>query len=543
MVTDDTDHEDEPSRTLEYYIQLILGLEPPFNVCVIQDIVRDAVHANLRAVEIAHLEEAIVGHTRLAPKTVAAMVREARNFHKDHGYLNTLRETALAYLSSLESEYSRAVWVGGSLFYYKAEVAEGDTEDPETGFFQRATTDEVDGNLLESFEQLPLVQISSKRSEIVRQVKARLVDEEFFADARPGVNVANGFVGWDAAKGLTLLPHDPEHKARMKLEARFDPNASYDWLAEMLARTLQDQSKLDTLQEIAGAVIFNIRPQQDEARRLIVFAGPKNSGKSTMLTMLERLMPSSVVASVPPSEWGKEYYRARLEGLSLNIVTELGGEMRIAGEHVKKIASCEPVSARHPHGRPFTFRPTAWHLFATNELPRIVDKTDAFERRLLCLNFDRSLGRDEVDGSFADRLHKNASAVINWAAVGAARLQENGRFTLPTGHALTASTMQHGDEDHGAILAQTSVETAPGHRVTTVEIRQALRDLAVQLGQDPTVINDGTIKRFVGEVTRRYGVTRHKSSGAPFYRGIRLIGQPRPIQDGDDGHESDLAGI
>jgi hypothetical protein len=332
MVTDDTDHEDEPFRTLEYYIQLILELEPPFNVCMIQDIVRDAVHANLRAVEIAHLEEAIVDHTRLAPKTVAAMVREARNFHKDHGYLNTLRETALAYLSSLESEYSGAVWVGGSLFYYKAEVAEGDTENPETGFFQRATTDEVDGNLLESFEQLPLVQISSKRSEIVRQVKARLVDEEFFADARPGVNVANGFVGWDSANGLTLLPHDPGHKARMKLEARFDPNASYDWLAEMLARTLQDQSKLDALQEIAGAVIFNIRPQQDEARRLIVFAGPKNSGKSTMLTMLERLMPSSVVASVPPSEWGKEYYRARLEGLSLNIVTELGGEMRIAGK-------------------------------------------------------------------------------------------------------------------------------------------------------------------------------------------------------------------
>lgn len=541
---------ESPDQTLDSFVEQIEELQSPYDVRTVQDIVRDAVLANLRTAEIAYLEEVIQDRTGLKPKTVAAMIKEARNFHESHGYLNTLREVAKAYLRCLAEAYQKVVWVGGSLFYYQSGTLTGepqtgdvDASDPETDHFQKATADEVEKHLLEEFDDLPLVHTRSKRQEIVQQVAARLTEEAFFLDARPGVNVTNGFVGWDEANGLVLLPHDPAHKSRMKLEARFDPEASFDWLAAMLAKTLQDQSKLDTLQEVAGAVIFNIRPEQDEARRLIFFAGPKSSGKSTLLNMLEGLMPSSAVASVPPSEWGKEYYRARLEGVSLNIVTELGGEMRIAGEHVKKIGSCEPVSARHPHGRPFTFRPTAWHLFATNELPRIIDKTDAFERRLLCLNFDRSLRGDEVDGNFADRLRENASAVINWAAVGAARLQENGRFTLPSDHALTASRMQHGDEDHGAILAQARVEAAPGGRVTTVEIRQALRELAVDLGHDPDVVNDGTIKRFVGGVTRRYGVTRHKSTGAPFYRGIRLIRQNRFGPGRNDGTESDLAQI
>lgn len=550
MTPDDRESGDDPPLTLDHFIQLILELEAPFDIRTIQDIVRDAVFAELRVVEIAHLEEIIQDHTGLAPKTVSAMIKEARNFHEDHGYLNTQREVVKAYMRGFESTYQKVVWVGGSLFYYQSQPAfggelptdESNGGDPETGYFQRATPDELEKHLLQSFEQLPLVHTTSKRQEVVRQLATRLTDDDFFADARPGVNLANGFVGWDETNGLVLLPHDPAHKARMKLEARFDPEASYGWLTEMLARTLQDQSKLDTLQEIAGAVIFNIRPQDDEARRLIVFVGPMSSGKSTLINMLEDLMPSSAVASVPPSEWSKEYHRARLEGVSLNIVTELGGDMRIAGEHVKKIGSCEPVLARHPYGRPFMFRPTAWHLFATNELPRIVDKTGAFERRLLCLTFDRSLSPDEVDGSFADRLRENASAVINWAAAGAARLQENGRFTLPTGHALAAARMQHGDDDLGAILAHTRAELSHGDKVTVHDIRRALGELAATLDQDPAVVHDGMIKKFVANI-RRLGATRHKMNGVPFYRGVRLISPNRRIANDDGAEGSDLAGI
>lgn len=550
MTPEERESGKDPPLTLDYFIQLILELEAPFDIRMIQDFVRDAVCAGLRAVEIAHLEEIIQDHVGLASKTVAAMMREAKNFHEEHGYLNTLREVANAYRRGLESTYRQVVWVGGSLFYYRSEptlagelpAGEANGSDPETEHFQRASMDEVEKHLLEEFDALPVVHTTSKRQEVVRQLATRLTDDEFFADARPGVNLANGFVGWDETNGLILLPHDPAHKARMKLEARYDPDASYDWLTEMLARTLHDQSKLDTLQEIAGAAIFNVLPKDDEARRLHVFVGPMSSGKSTLINMLEGLMPSSAVASVPPSEWSKEYHRARLEGVSLNIVTELGGDMRIAGEHVKKIGSCEPVLARHPYGRPFMFRPTAWHLFATNELPRIVDKTGAFERRLLCLTFDRSLSRDEVDGSFADRLRENASAVINWAAVGAARLHENGRFTLPTGHALAAARMQYGDDDLGAILAHTRAELSHGDKVTVHDIRRALCDLAVALDQDPAVVHDGMIKKFVA-IIRCLGATRHKLNGVPFYRGVRLITHNRPILSDGGADGSDLAGI
>lgn len=237
-----------------------------------------------------------------------------------------------------------------------------------------------------------------------------------------------------------------------------------------------------------------------------------------MIGLVEKITPPEAVVSVPPGEWSEPSSRASLEGARLNLVTELGDRLRMSGEHVKKIGSCELVTARWQYGRPFSFRPQAYQWFATNSLPRVIDQSGAFERRMLIVHFNRSLEREEVQGDFLARVAENLSSLVRWAAVGAARLLRQGSFTLPTGHALSAATMQHG-ERVAAILAHAGVEKAPGFRIATSQARAAMLLLCEGVGRDTATITDGDLKIFAGELRRRYGATRHQSNGQPFYQG------------------------
>ena len=106
---------------------------------------------------------------------------------------------------------------------------------------------------------------------------------------------------------------------------------------------------------------------------------------------------------------------------------------------------------------------------------------------------------------------------------------------MPADHRVAAAVMQHG-QDVAPVLAQVGLEAAAGARVTTVELRAALRRLSEQLGHDPEVLTDGDMKKLVGAMRNRFGVERHKNCGAPYYVGARL-------KPGFGGEAANLPGI
>jgi hypothetical protein len=517
----DDSHQHSQREKMREYRDRLAGIDAD-DVHGIRAILISAKADGVSEGEMAFLTSIFCEDTNFPKSAMYAIIKEVRNHKEGHGVLETALDIGTAFAAELRKAYEHAAWVGGCLYIY------------EEGYYQRYDEDAVEQHLLSEFAEIPGVHSLRKRKEAIIHLSKQLQDDDFFADAAPGVNLENGFAQLDLRNGLVLVAHSHQHKARMKLAAAFDALAPHEWLDEAMSLTLPDPDKRKALQEVLGAILFNVTPLKDSIRRLIFLHGPRNSGKSTIISLVEALVPPQVVASVPPGNWSDPYYRAGLQGVAVNVVTELGASTRIAGEHIKKIGSGEPISARLPYGRPFNFRCFAWHLFATNELPRVQDSSDASERRMLCLNFDRSLQADQIDADFLDRVGQNPSALLRWAAAGAVRLQTDGRFTLPRCHARSAAVMRHGS-DLAAILAETRVEAAPAATVTTIALRGALRSLAIELGIDPdngaSAITDGTVKRLVGELARRYGATRHKNAGAPFYRGVRLVDAAPPVDD------------
>lgn len=366
---------------------------------------------------------------------------------------------------------------------------------------------------------------------VLKRLRLIFNNESSFVDARSGVNLKDGFLAIDTEGDPVLLPHSSQHKARMQIDVAYDANASFDWLDAALRVTLPLQQLRDALQEIAGAILFNITPSKDGVRRMFILHGARNSGKSTLISMLEALLPTSAVSSVPPEHWSNPNYLTALENALLNTLTELGSHIRISGEHLKKIVSWERIMIRRMRHDPVAIIPRAWHLCAANELPRIIDKTDASERRILVVTFPHSLGEAQVDGHFTDRIQAEPNAVLAWAVEGAARLLRNGRFTLPAGHHLAAAEIQFGD-DWPMIFAQTQVRQAPGDRITTIGLRDALITFARSRDVEPPANLDAIIRRVAGVMQTRHGATRRKSNGNPFYEGVSLIFPREPDSSG-----------
>ena len=534
-----TDTEDEGGVDEFGHLDMILSrldaLEDQTDIPALQAILVD-VPKMLGLAESAVLEDELRQRTGFSLRVVSALIKEVGSFCEGHGYLHTTQDIVDAYLKLLRSNYEDLVWSSDSLYVYEArhdEVADDMSSTNETGFFQRIGYDELKKHLMETFGDLPALRSEGGRKEVLAQLRLRLLDDEFFVDAQSGVNLRNVFLSMDQTGTLNLLPHSPAHKARMRIEADYDPAAAFDWLDAAIALTLPGQLSRDTLQEIAGAILFNVRPSKDSVRGMFILYGPQSSGKSTIIALLENLMPPAVVGSVPPENWGDPNYRAALDGLLLNVVTELGGATRIGGDHMKKIVSCERMIVRRMRRDPVNIVPLARHLFATNELPRITDRTDAFERRMSVVTFPRSLERHEVDGDFLKRLRANPSAILNWAAVGAFRLMATGAFTVPDGHLRATAEMQHGS-DAAMVFAHTQIRRSPGGRITTAELRDALRAFAEQRDVDPNTMHDGAIRKVADVMQKKLGATRRKTNGSPFYEGVSLVTDPPLETSGPD---------
>ena len=468
--------------------------------------------AEARAVQVS-----LSKRTGWPMSVISQMATDERN-RIGNRVLGSITEAVEAVCTLLGEQYTHFIWNGGCGYGYT----------DENGYHVRLTPSDLERMITAWLGRTTFAEKQSQRKELLQQLAQKTEDRTYFDDLPPGVNVANGFVGWDPKEGFVLRPTSHETRSRERLPFPCDPEAECPHFLRALHRLLPSEEKRGALQEVFGAAVFGLTPSRDAARRIVFLNGQRNSGKSTLLAILQMFVPDYATASVSPDEWGNEVGRALLEGVHLNIVTELGGRHELAGEHVKRIASCEPILGRLPYGQPRTFRPYAWHVFATNELPRVSDKTSAFERRVIVFNFDRPLQQAEIDGDFLGRVREERPGVLNWLAEGVERLIQRGYLLPPPGHHEAVLSMQFGT-DPVELFARLGVEAAPNeHRgITSEDLRQALRAFAEAQDIDTDGWTEVThMKRLATLLKKLHGAERASRDGRPFYRYVRFRGAP-----------------
>lgn len=266
----------------------------------------------------------------------------------------------------------------------------------------------------------------------VERLSELQMQERYFGTAPDGVAFRNGFVRVNEFGEVLLEPHQPGQRQRSIIDQDYVPGAVPELYLKHLEACWDGCD--DILErarffgEFIGAALIGIATKFELA---LVLLGSGSNGKSTALRPIRALFPANAVGSVAIHDWGKEYYRARLVGRRLNIVTEMPDTEIMNSEAVKAIISGEPIEARRPYEPPFEFEAKAAHILAANELPPVRDTSAGQWRRLSILTFPNVFSGDSREIDHSSKLMGELGALAAWAIEAAARLIRRGAYALP----------------------------------------------------------------------------------------------------------------
>jgi putative DNA primase/helicase len=269
----------------------------------------------------------------------------------------------------------------------------------------------------------------------IKLAQDQLTDSDFFASAPRGIVFENGFVRVTGER-TTIDTHSPEHRARFAYPFEFNaktyPNQLCKFLDEAFEGDADRTQKIRLIQEFVGLSMLGHATTYQAA---LVTVGDGANGKSVLTQVVEAAMPPGSSCAIPPQDFGQEYRRAMLAGKLLNVVSELPEAEILDAEAFKSVISGDSTTGREIRQAPFTFKPVAGHLFATNRLPGTQDQSHGFWRRFVVVTFNRVFMPHEQNRNLAKELiEQELPAIVGWFLAGAQRALLVGAFTIPESH-------------------------------------------------------------------------------------------------------------
>jgi putative DNA primase/helicase len=347
-------------------------------------------------------------------KQVAEFRREVRNakMKPTHaGYAGRLLEI-------LEEESGvDPVSCGGSLYIYSEKK----------GIYEQQTQESIRSLVVDHFDDSELCIRGSDYSAIANLTIGGNDKPTFFDEAPIGLACKGRFyfINKDGAIEKEKLNSDHRQRFLTTVVPVAGETPMFDQFLQETFENNDAVNQIALLQEVFGAILIGYMPKLEKA---LFLKGPGRSGKSTILKIIRAMFSPDVQCASSPFDWDHEYSRASLLGKRLNIVGELPLDKPIPSHDFKTITGRDPINARLPYGAPFTFSPTAAHVFSSNHYIYTADHSDAFFARFVvieCAN-SRAFNDSAIITDLADQIIENElSSIMAWGLQGAKRLLEN----------------------------------------------------------------------------------------------------------------------
>lgn len=239
-------------------------------------------------------------------------------------------------------------------------------------------------NFLLSSREIDEVLLSLKRKQTdIVPIRQRCADRDLIA-------VGNGIFNYVTKQ---LLPFSAEYVFLSKSPVNYDANANNvcihnnddctDWDVESWMQSLSpnDIEVAELLWEVVGATI---RPNVRWNKSAWLYSEQGNNGKGTLCEMLRQLCGEKNCASIPLSDFSKDFALEPLLRSTAIVVDEndVGTYIDKAG-NLKSVITNDVIAINRKFKTPVAFQFKGFMLQCLNELPRIKDKSDSFFRRQL----------------------------------------------------------------------------------------------------------------------------------------------------------------
>lgn len=216
----------------------------------------------------------------------------------------------------------------------------------------------------------------------------RCVDKDLIA-------VNNGIFNYDTK---TLMPFDPNLVFIAKSKVDYNPTANNviihnkndgtDWDVESWIEDIADDKEVAQLiWELLGAII---RSNVSWNKSAWFYSNTGNNGKGTLCELMRQLCGDGTYASIPLSDFGKDFALEPLTRATAIIVDENDvGTFIDKAANIKALITGDVIQINRKFKVPIAYKFKGFMVQCLNEMPRIKDKSDSFYRRQLFVPFTK----------------------------------------------------------------------------------------------------------------------------------------------------------
>lgn len=255
------------------------------------------------------------------------------------------------------------------------------------------------------------------------------VDDSLIDNCHEYINLKNGLFNVDTGK---LEPHKLEVFMTSQLPFAYDEDADCPifrkFLMDALVKPNSEEADIELQYLLLEAMGYSLTANTDY-RASFWLAGASGTGKSVLINVLQELAGTSH-ASVDLDELNNNSYQlADVAGKRIVTFTEPKANSVLADNHYKRLVSQDTIMARQIFGKPFRFVPICKLWGAMNELPRVVDRSDAIFNRVFIIPMNRVMPEEKKDLQLSQKLRGELAGIFNMALSGLKRLRRAKHFS------------------------------------------------------------------------------------------------------------------
>ena len=259
-----------------------------------------------------------------------------------------------------------------------------------------------------------VISLNSDFKAIYDVILQRVYEEVNARDVFYGVNFRNGFLD---AEG-ELHPHAPGQRQTYVLPFDYKPEAAEQmraWPKFLHDCWGDDPDYAQKVKALQFAFCMTLLGRGPVFQTAVLLKGVARSGKSTILQLLQQMLPPETCSALSPTDWTDKKMLPELEGKLINQVFDLSEREHFPGGQFKTLVDGSELTANPKYQKPYKFKPRATLWFGSNHDVQTADTSAGFTRRWLILHFSKQVPIDQVDVGLIDKLLAEREGIFAWA--------------------------------------------------------------------------------------------------------------------------------
>jgi putative DNA primase/helicase len=341
------------------------------------------------------------------------------------------------------------------------------------------------------------------------------VDDSLIDNRHEYINLQNGLFNVDTGQ---LEPHKLEAFMTSQLPFAYDEDADCPvfrkFLMDALVKPGGDEPDIQLQYLILEAMGYSLTANTDY-RVSFWLVGASGTGKSVLINVLQELAGTSH-ASVDLDELNNNSYQlADVAGKRIVTFTEPKANSVLADNHYKRLVSQDTIMARQIFGKPFRFVPICKLWGAMNELPRVIDRSDAIFNRVYIIPMNRVMPEGKKDLHLSQKLRGELAGIFNMALIGLKRLRRANGFTQAT----------QSEDARREYKAENDIEAAFIAECCNLDADAQISAQKLYDSYATWCKRNGAMAKSSVKVARdweRLGFERFRANSGKFYKGVEL---------------------